>query len=370
MKVYNLHEITDSRILYDKNPPRFMIYVISIILMLLIGFTYWSIKSVKTYIVKGEGIVTTENKYNIMPKVSGEIKEVFIKEGKEVKAGETLVTLKPVESNIQIEQIDSQLAVIDKRIELLNRAEDDVNNGTNGFDETDSEESEFYKKLCNIYVKQEEFKVNEKYLKSQGIGAEQIKEFKDSQQLKAKTVKYEGILQFTNEKENLKFEKSKLNAQKNALNKSKEEFKIVAQSSGKIHLNMPITKGTVLQAGSLIGTIFDKKDKLIVETMVSSVERPRIHVNDQVSLVVGGLNQAEYGTIKAKVLKIDEDATIDKEKGQAFFKVKVQPYKTYLTDKKGEKVSLALGMITETRVKYEKITYMKYFLEQIGVKFN
>lgn len=131
MGTYNLYEITDSRVLYDKNPPRFMIYVISIVLILLIGFTYWSIKSVKTYIVKGQGIVTTENKYNIMPKVSGEIKDVFIKEGKEVKAGETLVTLKPVESNIQIEQIDSQVAVIDKRIELLSRAENDANNGRN-----------------------------------------------------------------------------------------------------------------------------------------------------------------------------------------------------------------------------------------------
>ena len=27
-------------------------------------------------------------------------------------------------------------------------------------------------------------------------------------------------------------------------------------------------------------------------------------------------------------------------------------------------------MVTETRVKYEKITYMKYFLEQIGIKFD
>ena len=54
----------------------------------------------------------------------------------------------------------------------------------------------------------------------------------------------------------------------------------------------------------------------------------------------------------------------------AYFKVKIKPEETYLADKRGEKVNLTVGMVTETRVKYEKITYMKYFLEQIGIKLS
>jgi membrane fusion protein, peptide pheromone/bacteriocin exporter len=41
-----------------------------------------------------------------------------------------------------------------------------------------------------------------------------------------------------------------------------------------------------------------------------------------------------------------------------------------LEDSKGERVNLTIGMVTEARVKYEKITYMKYFLEQLGIKFE
>jgi multidrug efflux pump subunit AcrA (membrane-fusion protein) len=104
--------------------------------------------------------------------------------------------------------------------------------------------------------------------------------------------------------------------------------------------------------------------------MLPSVERPRIHIGDEVAIAVGGLNQAEYGTIKGKVVSIDEDATIDSEKMNAYFKVKIKPEETYLADKRGEKVNLTVGMVTETRVKYEKITYMKYFLEQIGIKLS
>jgi len=53
-----------------------------------------------------------------------------------------------------------------------------------------------------------------------------------------------------------------------------------------------------------------------------------------------------------------------------YFKVKIKLDKTNLEDAKGEKVNLSIGMVTETRLKYEKITYMKYFLELIGVKFS
>ena len=114
--------------------------------------------------------------------------------------------------------------------------------------------------------------------------------------------RYEGIIQFTNEKQQLKFEKSKLEAQKSSLDKSTEKFKIVAPKSGKMHLNAPLTKGMVLQAGNLIGTMTNNEEKLIVEALIPSNERPRIHVNDEVSLVVGGLLQSEYGTISGKVI--------------------------------------------------------------------
>lgn len=370
LQVYNLNEITDSKLLYDKKPPRFMVYIVGIVLILLTAFIFWSIKSVKTYVVKGQGLVTTEKKSNIMAKVSGEINEVFIEEGKDVNEGDTLVSLKPVDSKLQLVQVDSQIEVINKRIELLTRAEKDATNGKNSFDKNDSEEAEFYNKLANIATKRKEFVVDEEALKKQSYTEDQINEYKRTQKIKDDEARYDGIIQFTNEKQQLEFEKSKLEAQKDSLNKSTEEFKIVAPKSGKIHLNAPLTKGMVLQAGNLIGTMTNKEEKLIVETLIPSSERPRIHINDEVSLAVAGLNQAEYGTVKGKVVSIDEDATIDNQKGNVFFKVKVEPEKTYLSDKKGEKVNLTLGMVTETRVKYEKITYMKYFMEQIGIKFN
>jgi len=370
LKVYNLNEITDSKLLYDKKPPKFMYYIILVVVMLIAGFLVWSTKSVKTYVVKGQGIVTTENKSNIMAKVSGEVKETYIEEGKEVKEGDVLLVFNSPDHKYQIEQADGQIEIYNKRIELLKRAENEATKWTNTFDKNNADELEFYNKLLSSYAKMAEYKVDEEALKKQGYTDDQIQQYKDQGKVKNNQIYYDTILAFTNERNQLEIEKEKLESQKKSISNSTDEYVLYASSSGKIHLNTEIKKGMVLQGGSQIGSIAISDEELIVDALVPSSDRPRIHENDEVSLAVGGLNRAEYGTLSGKVVFIDGDATIDNEKGNVYFKVKIKPDSNYLEDKKGEKVSLTLGMVTETRVKYEKITYMKYFMEQIGIKLD
>ena len=153
MRVYKLNEITDSKLQYDKKPPRFMNYIILVVVVLIVGFLVWSTKSVKTYVVKGQGIVTTENKSNIMAKVSGEVKEVYMEEGKEVNAGDTLIVFNSPEPKYQIEQADGQIEILNKRIELLKRAENEATKGTNTFNKNNADELEFYNKLLSSNAK-------------------------------------------------------------------------------------------------------------------------------------------------------------------------------------------------------------------------
>ncbi|HDT6579417.1 TPA: HlyD family efflux transporter periplasmic adaptor subunit [Bacillus cereus] len=134
-------------------------------------------------------------------------------------------------------------------------------------------------------------------------------------------------------------------------------------------MSSKITMGMVIQAGTLIGSIVQENDDLIIELNLSSAERAKVKVNDDVEMVVAGLNQSEYGIIKGKVLSIAEDAIIDekKESNNIYFKVQIKPKEQFLKDSNNNKVNLSLGMLTEIRIKYEKITYLKYALEQIGI---
>lgn len=230
MKVYNLNEITDSKTLYDRRPPAFMNYIILIVTALIISCLIWTNKSVKTYMVKGQGLVVSENKSHIMTKTSGEIKEVFITEGNEVKEGDILFTTNGLESDIQLEQIVAQINTYTRRIELLTLAEENATNGTNYFDRYNEEEAEFYNKLNAVYISRKEFEVNKESFKEQGYDDKQIEEYAKTQKNKLDEHYYKTISEFTSEKNQYELELSKLVAQKEALEKGKEQYKVVAQS--------------------------------------------------------------------------------------------------------------------------------------------
>lgn len=370
MKVYNLNEITDSKVQYDKKPPALMFYVVLIIIVLIGVALIWANNSVKTYVVKGQGIVVSENTSHIMTKTSGEIREVFVQEGTVVKKGDKLFSTSELETSLQLEQINAQIQTYENRISLLSKAEENATNGTNYFNTYDEAEIEFYNKLSEAYLARKEFNVETESLKKQGYDQTQIDEYMKTQNDKKNQHYFKTISEFTTEKNQYEVELAKLKSQSAALEKGKEQYLVTAQVDGIVHLSTPLTVGMVVQGGSLVGKISNKQDKLIVETLLLSSDRPRIHEEDEVALAVGGLNQAEYGTVSGKVVSIDEDATVDNEKGNVYFKVKVKPDKTYLEDSKGERVNLSLGMVTETRVKYEKVTYMKYFLELIGIELD
>ena len=168
LKVYNLNEITDSKVQYDKKPPALMFYVVLIVTVLIGIGLIWANNSVKTYVVKGQGMVVTENKSHIMTKTSGEIREVFVEEGKEVKAGDKLFSTSELETSLQLEQINAQIQTYENRISLLSKAEENATNGTNYFDKNNEVESEFYNRLSEAYLARKEFNVDTDSLKKQG----------------------------------------------------------------------------------------------------------------------------------------------------------------------------------------------------------
>jgi multidrug resistance efflux pump len=370
LKVYSLHEITDSRVLYDKNPPKFMVLIILIVLSLIVGFLVWADVSIKTYVVKAQGIVTADNKTNIMTNITGQLSSVNVKEGQKVKAGDVLFTINPSDSNLQLEQANAELKYDNERIALLTRAEKDATKGTNSFNKNNPNELEFYNRLQDNYAKEGEYTVDVKALKAQGYTDDMIKQQQDQAKTKLNELHYDTILSFTTEKDQDEADAAKVEGQIDALKSSLSSYKITAETSGIVHLVAPLTTGTVIQQGNSLGSISDTSKGIIIETLLQSSDRPMVSVGDDVSIAVLGLNQEEYGTIKGKVVSIDQDADIDSQKGTVYFNLKVKPEKTFLKDRKGQKVNLALGMTTETRVDYDKITYMKYFLEQIGIKFD
>ncbi|MCL2031756.1 MAG: HlyD family secretion protein [Methanomassiliicoccaceae archaeon] len=142
-------------------------------------------------------------------------------------------------------------------------------------------------------------------------------------------------------------------------------YDIKATILGIIHFDAQIRKGTVLQIGDIIGSISNPYSDRVIEMYIGSGDRSKIDVNQECSFIVDGLAQTEYGSIKGTVKSISSDAILQ-ERG-AFFRVVVEFDAEYMEDSKGGKIYLTNGMTVRAWVTYEKVTYMKYWLDQLGL---
>ena len=81
MKLFNINELKDSRIFFDKKPPKFLtIFIIFLLIMIILSFIF-SKFAMKPYIVKAQGIVSSEDNQLVSISINGEVKSISAQEG-------------------------------------------------------------------------------------------------------------------------------------------------------------------------------------------------------------------------------------------------------------------------------------------------
>lgn len=94
MKIYDYKDLTDSKILYDKNPPKIMRIIVLMLAVLFIVLAIFSVNTKKSSIVKFQGSVTSLNKEYVISPVGGSVTESYLQEGKRVRAGNVLAIVR------------------------------------------------------------------------------------------------------------------------------------------------------------------------------------------------------------------------------------------------------------------------------------
>lgn len=85
MKLYNKENLKNSRIFFDKNPPKFMMILIYFTLFIILLSVLASSKLRKNYIVKANGQVSDSEISYLSSNINGSIIEIKAKEGDFVK---------------------------------------------------------------------------------------------------------------------------------------------------------------------------------------------------------------------------------------------------------------------------------------------
>jgi multidrug efflux pump subunit AcrA (membrane-fusion protein) len=353
MKIYSFNELKESRLIYDRKPPAFglittfLTLFLVTVLLLLAGF------STKTYVVKASGLLTSNTKSYLMNEVASSITKVYFNEGDKVTEGVTVIELDTVQVDLQIVQLQAQADFLQNYINNYQILIDFINNYNlesentlvNPFDGNNSDISKYY-----IYA--------ENYISSMNNSTQDVIDGYKNQYTSSY---YSAVDQYS-------YQLVSVNSQKAAYQDSLEQYKIKAETSGVLHYSSAIKTGTVLQAGSLIGSISsDNKEDLYFESVISAADISKIKTGCNVEIAISGIVQSEYGVLKGTLIFVDSDST-QTENGDVYYKIKIKPENTVLKDKKGNSIEISTGMISESRIKYDETTWLKWMLEQIGIK--
>ncbi|MBF1356033.1 MAG: HlyD family efflux transporter periplasmic adaptor subunit [Mogibacterium diversum] len=211
--------------------------------------------------------------------------------------------------------------------------------------------------------------VNADTLKDTGYTDKEIENAKINNEKIKGQIKYEAINNAANSRKQYEQENSTIDSQIQAMEKRKENYTIKATSSGRLHMLDMYKPGMTVQAGAPIASISNMgKATAIIDATISASDRSRIRVGNNVSILVLGLQQNVYGTLKGKVVEIDSDISISNDGKKSFFKIKIEPDSIVLNPKDGKIVELKNGMAVEARIIYNKITYFDYAMNAIGIK--
>lgn len=365
--IKNMAELKDSRLLYEKDIPPFGYIIVTLVAILLIAVVIWSVNTPKTYVVKSQGTVESTNKNYIMSAYTGEINKMNISEGSFVEKGDILFTVKSTELDLQTEQITGQVEVYNENIDQLKKLEKSIMDGKNYFDITNESDRQYYNQYEAYMSQIKQNDIDVSMYKSYGYTDVQIEAELEKNSAKISEIYYstlktinESIVQYENEID-------KLNIQNEAIINGQSEYRVLANTSGIVHMLNDYKEGMVVQAASAIGSIANENDEYVIIAYLSVSDKPRVSLGDDVNVEIVGLAQNTYGNLKGKLIAIDNDVTASPDGKETFFKAKIAVDTPYLISSKGNKVNISNGMAVEARIIYDELSYFDYFLESIGI---
>ena len=365
--VRNLTDVKDSRLLYEKDLPPFGYFIVIIATVFLLALIVWSTTAHKTYIVKGNGNIVSDNKNYIMSDYAGKITKMNIAEGDYVEKGDVLFVIQSTDLELQNQQILEQAELCESQIRQYELLEKSVKDNKNYFSSTADDDKLYYNRYEEYQAKVKQNQIDVSQYQQYGYTDAQIEEAIKLNEEKIAQIYYETLSGIAGNISELKGQLEELEIQRTAINDGKSDYKIKASASGVVHMFADYKKGMVVQTAATIGSIASENDSYYVSAYIPAENMPLIEEGQRASVAVSGLSENTYGTLSGEIVRIDSDITTNSEQQESYFGVRIKPSETYLISKAGRKVNLSNGMAVEVRVKYDELTYFQYVMEALGV---
>lgn len=418
MRLYNIDELKDSRIFFDKNPPRYMTVFIVFIIMCISFALVLSTQISKPYIIVASGTATTTDNRYVSVDNNGEIIEILKQEGEYVKKGDVLFKLSDGKENAQKELLDPQIKTLNDKLAALDIYERSLNDQINHL-ENKGQQQAYYGKMeyylsmlesesfskgqelekinesenklaqlkkdredlqkqlneTNESIKQEELKSKIESKKAE-INAKQDEINEMVSQSKnpssqAKQIAQQLFAELGADRSTTNQQLAQLKGQLNASESENEAKSIKAENEGIIHYLTTFKTGIAVQMNQTVAEISQNEDSAyIVEANILAKDISKINVGQKVNVELQGVNTQKYGTLKGKVEKIS-NGSLNEQSQQGniiYYQCIISLDSTELISSKGESVSVVKSMPVQARIIYDNETYWDWLRELINLR--
>lgn len=372
MRAMRLDELTDSRILYEKRPPLFGFFVISLAVLALASAAVWASVTTKPSVVQAVGAVESENRTYVMSTVSGRVLEVVAPNGSTVERDETMIVVDSGELAIQKQSIDDQLATLNRLLGLQDRYRSELENDLNDFDPANPDESYFYYQLESLANQRAQLRVDPPSMRAIGYTEVEIDNAIRANRLKATDLLNSALSAAAEQAGGLRRQIDELTIRASAVDAQVLTYTVAAAASGKVYLDPHLKPGVVITAGETLGTIAAAGAALDVRVYLAVPDRQFVTVGDRVRVAVSGLPAVAYEKIDGVVRSIDSDVTTVSSEGSgsprndSVFGISVELDKYFLKDKNGKRHELGNGTAVQVELIYDEVTYFQYVLGLLG----
>lgn len=293
-KIEDINELSDSRQVMEAKPNKFTSIFIYILLGAICIFITWAWFSEKEIVVKVSGIIKpNEQSCVVSNMVAGEIKEVNMENGQDIKSGQVLYKIDDSNLQNQKNKIEKQKEDLTKDIKNLEKFKQSIDDNTNYF--SDNEEEKEY------YYKYKSYKAGNK------VSVEDKSNLIDSKNEAVNKInKLETLIKSINDNQNYNEEGSIYSDQFNNYRISKKSIEDKIEKLEKNKEALKTQNAPKEQIDQIDSEIEANKNALV---------KLRSDINLQIKNSINELNE-QVKNIDSNVSKFDEGVSLSKEKNK------------------------------------------------------
>lgn len=379
MKIYADETVPYTQEFFLRKEPLFQKIIIWIIsAVILATFIFISFAKFEE-VVKVTGTIRPEdNISSVSNAVTGRIKSVSYESGQNVTQGQLLLEIDPTQLEAERDSLLSKITEENEKLAALYEIKESISLGNNIINKDEHYEAYLryevwqnnLEKLANIRKLSKDKYTRENNLPKSMTTVAKLKELEAEYLVACNNYDdYDITFRHGVESEIVDLETSlKIhNASLTQVEDSLLFTKVRAPIDGIIQEISVFNENDWIQSGQqLFNLIPDDEHYTTVKLSIPAKQAGKIENGMTVKMRFPSLPYHEFGGTEGTIITIDPDIT-HSQNGEAFFLIKTTLEKQALTDKKGKRYPLKVGLQVDARIILAKRTILSYILEKLNL---